>query len=94
METKGWDLHGYMVAVMAFMESPPSLWELTNDQLVQYWKKEYTIKKISTNALILQISVFLILGSLLIGYLADAKQAEGIKPLQMIFSKVSLQYFY
>jgi hypothetical protein len=25
-------------------------------------------------------SVFLILGSLLIGYLADAKQAEGIKP--------------
>ena len=23
---KGWDLHGYMVAVMAFMESRPSLW--------------------------------------------------------------------
>lgn len=80
METKGWDLHGYMVAVMAFMESPAIIMGL----LMISWfntEKEYTISKKSalmhsfTNG-----SVFLILGSLLIGYLADAKQAEGIKP--------------
>lgn len=80
METKGWDLHGYMVAVMAFMESPAIIMGL----LMISWfntEKEYTISKRSalmhslTNG-----SVFLILGSLLIGYLADAKQAEGIKP--------------
>ncbi len=80
MEANGWNLHGYMVAVMAFMESPAIIMGL----LLMTWfdsKKECSISKSSalTHSLT-NGSVFLILGSLIIGYLADAKQAEGIKP--------------
>lgn len=80
METKGWDLHGYMVAVMALMESPAIIMGL----LMISWfntEKEYSISKRSAlTHCLTNGSVFLILGSLLIGYLADARQAEGIKP--------------
>ena len=84
----------YMVAVMAFMESPAIIMGL----LMISWfntEKEYTISKRSalmhsfTNG-----SVFLILGSLLIGYLADAKQAEGIKPFTNDIFKGFLAVFF
>lgn len=73
-------LHGHMVAIMALMESPAIIMGLL---LISYFQREgiQTIKKESvmrhslTNG-----SVLLILGSLIIGYIADAKQAEGIKP--------------
>lgn len=80
LESNGINLHGYMVAVMAFMESPAIIIGLI---LISYYnkkskiefKKSEVIKHSITNG-----SVLLILGSLLIGLIANAKQAEGIKP--------------
>ncbi len=73
-------LHGHMVAIMALMESPAIIIGLL---LISFYNKSESgsinqsqvIKHSFTNG-----SVLLILGSLLIGYVADAKQAEGIKP--------------
>jgi uncharacterized protein len=73
-------LHGHMVAIMALMESPAIIAGLFLMSI--YVKGENSksdklsvIKHSLTNG-----SVLLILGSLLIGLLANAKQAEGIKP--------------
>ena len=73
-------LHGYMVAIMALMESPAIIIGLV---LISLFNKEKTqkINKLEilghsfTNG-----SVLLILGSLVIGFLANAKQAQGIQP--------------
>jgi hypothetical protein len=72
-------LHGHMVAIMALMESPAIIIGLA---LVSTFSKDLgninrgaVIKHSFTNG-----SVLLILGSLVIGFMANAKQAEGIKP--------------
>lgn len=80
LETLQLNVHGYMVAIMALMESPAIIIGL---MLISFFDREKStkIKKRSvighslTNG-----SVLLILGSLVIGFLANAKQAEGIKP--------------
>lgn len=80
LESQQLILHGHMVAIMALMESPAIIIGLL---LISIFNKEETnkinkrevIKHSFTNG-----SVLLILGSLIIGYLANAKQAEGIKP--------------
>jgi hypothetical protein len=69
-----------MVAIMALMESPAIiigllLISIFNKDVHDKIKKRDAIKHSFTNG-----SVLLILGSLIIGYLANAKQAEGIKP--------------
>ena len=73
---------GYMVAVMALMESPAIIVAVI---LMKHYSKEinegksirlkYHIYHSLTNG-----SVLIILGSLLIGLIADSRQAEGIKP--------------
>ncbi len=80
LEAQQLNLHGHMVAIMALMESPAIIIGLVLISL--YNKKEKSkinipevVKHSLTNG-----SVLLILGSLVIGYLANAKQAEGIKP--------------
>ncbi|MCG3167689.1 MAG: hypothetical protein POELPBGB_03483 [Bacteroidia bacterium] len=73
-------LKGHMVAIMALMEAPSIIAALF---LISIFKKDRnekiqklsTIKHSFTNG-----SVLLIVGSLVIGYLANAKEAEGIKP--------------
>lgn len=80
LETQRLELHGHMVAVMALMESPAIIAGLL---LISVFNKEEqtTISKRDvlrhslTNG-----SVLLIIGSLVIGYFANAKQAEGIRP--------------
>ncbi len=80
LETQQLALHGHMVAIMALMESPAIIVGLL---LISLFQKEEagSIKKRAvlthsfTNG-----SVLLILGSLAIGFVANAKQAEGIKP--------------
>lgn len=80
LESHQLGLHGYMVAIMALMESPAIIVGLL---LINFFNKEEpnTINKRAvfkhsfTNG-----SVLLILGSLFIGFVANAKQAEGIKP--------------
>jgi hypothetical protein len=73
-------INGHMVAIMALMESPAIIMSLLlisvfNKKPNEKIKKSLAIKHSFTNG-----SVLLILGSLVIGYLASAKQAEGIKP--------------
>ena len=71
---------GHMVAMMALMESPAIISGLL---LISFYTRQETkssktwevIKHSFTNG-----SVVLILGSLTIGYFANAQQAEGIKP--------------
>ena len=80
LETHHLQIHGYMVATMALMESPAIIVGLLlisvfGKDTQQGIQKKEAVKHSLTNG-----SVLLILGSLIIGYLADAKQAEGIKP--------------
>ena len=71
---------GHMVAVMALMEAPAIIMGVV---LIKQFDKSANngtsigniIKHSFTNS-----SVLMIFGSLVIGYLANAKQAEGIKP--------------
>ena len=82
LEIQHLQLHGHMVAIMALMESPAIIVglllltlskEVDNQELAI--KKRTVIKHAFTNG-----SVLLILGSLCIGFMANAEQAEGIKP--------------
>lgn len=80
LESQQLNLHGHMVAIMALMESPAIivgllLISIFNKDDPNAIKKRTVIKHSFTNG-----SVLLILGSLVIGYVANAKQAEGIKP--------------
>ncbi len=80
LESQQLSLHGHMVAIMALMESPAIIIGLVlisifNKEESNTINKSSVIKHSFTNG-----SVLLILGSLIIGYLASAKQAEGIKP--------------
>ena len=75
-------LHGHMVAIMALMEAPAivvgliliSACDKTNTG-TDAMKKRKVVKHSFTNG-----SVLLILGSLVIGFMASDAQAEGIKP--------------
>ena len=73
--------NGHMVAVMAFMESPAIISGLL---LLSLFKKDGTPHKMELGSVLKHAltngSVVLILGSLIIGYIANEKQAEGIKP--------------
>lgn len=81
LESQQLILHGYMVAIMALMESPAIIIGLV---LISIYNKEETTTKIKLPSVIKHSltngSVLLILGSLIIGFIANAKQAEGIKP--------------
>jgi len=94
LESQQLELHGHMVAIMAMMESPAIivgllLISIFNKDETEVIKKRTAIKHSFTNG-----SVLLILGSLVIGFLANAKQAEGIKPLhKLICSKGFLAIF-
>lgn len=86
---------GYMVAVMALMESPAIIVAVI---LMKHYSKEinegksirlkYHIYHSLTNG-----SVLIILGSLLIGLIADSRQAEGIKPFTTDIFKGFLTIF-
>lgn len=79
LESQQLNFNGHMVAIMALMESPAIIMGLLLISIFnkqgESLKKRNAIKHSLTNG-----SVLLIMGSLLIGYLASAKQAEGIKP--------------
>lgn len=84
---------GYMVAMMALMEAPAIIVGVTLIRL--YGKKDKDSLKISsliqhsfTNG-----SVFIILGSLIIGLLASEKQAQGIEPFTTDIFKGFLAIF-
>lgn len=79
LDMQGVTFGGHMVAVMALMEAPAII---TGVILLQKYSDKGPVgglKSILHHALT-NGSVLLILGSLLIGFIADERQAEGIKP--------------
>ncbi|MFN5295892.1 MAG: sodium-dependent bicarbonate transport family permease [Flavobacteriales bacterium] len=84
---------GHMVAVMAFMESPAIIVGVI---LLSIYDKENDSKSNLGSILSHSFtngSVVLIFGSLLIGFIADTKQAEGIKPFTTDIFKGFLALF-
>ncbi len=81
LENMGLSIGGYMVAVMAIMEAPAIIAALL---LIQLYQKEEGTPKVKKREIVSHSltngSVLLILGSLVIGYLADVRQAEAMKP--------------
>ncbi|MFT7336589.1 MAG: hypothetical protein ACI9M1_002550, partial [Porticoccaceae bacterium] len=80
LEMQKYTFSGHMVAVMALMEAPAIiigviLIKMYNKKDVSSTKISDVIKHSFTNG-----SVLLILGSLVIGFLASEQQAMGIKP--------------
>ena len=84
---------GHMVAVMALMESPAIIVGVI---LIMQYDKETkangSVKNILHHSLT-NGSVLLIFGSLVIGLIADSKQAEGIKPFTTDIFKGFLALF-
>lgn len=84
---------GHMVAVMALMESPAIIVGVM--LLMKYSTREssnFNLKKIIAHSFT-NGSVLLIMGSLIIGCIADSKQAEGIKPFTTDIFKGFLAIF-
>lgn len=79
LELQGMDFHGHTVAIMAIMEAPAIIAGLV---LVSVYgqKGEGKIGRGVFHHAFLNGSVLLIIGSLFIGFFANAHQAEGIKP--------------
>lgn len=93
LEIQKYTFSGHMVAIMALMEAPAIiigviLMKIYNKNEVIKTKIKSVIKHSLTNG-----SVLLILGSLLIGYLASDQQAMGIKPFTTDIFKGFLAIF-
>lgn len=85
---------GHMVAVMALMESPAIIVGVI---LMMKFEKDKANNGVSFRSIVQHSftngSVLMILGSLVIGIIADAKQAEGIKPFTTDIFKGFLAIF-
>jgi hypothetical protein len=80
LETLSINSDGHMVAVMALMEAPAIIvGVLLIRSCSQKVTQNQSLKSLFVHSLT-NSSVLLILGSLIIGYLANEKAAEGIKP--------------
>lgn len=93
LEAHDLPFHGHMVAIMALMESPAIIIGLIliskfNKDSSTNISKRSVIKHSLTNG-----SVLLIIGSLLIGFVASDTQAEGIKPFTTDLFKGFLAIF-
>lgn len=79
LELRGQVFSGHMVAVMALMEVPAII---VGFLLMMHFEKSEQAPSLKTmmHHALSNGSVVMILGSLLIGWVADTKQAEGIKP--------------
>lgn len=93
LESQGITFGGHMVAVMALMESPAIIVGVI---LIMQFSKE-TKQKTRMGDIIHHSftngSVLMVLGSLIIGFVADVKQAEGIKPFTTDIFKGFLAIF-
>lgn len=93
LEIEQIDFGGHMVAVMALMEAPSIIIALL---LISLYDKENKVNismgKVVKHALT-NGSVLLILGSLVVGFLASEEQAQGIKPFTTDIFKGFLAVF-
>jgi hypothetical protein len=93
LEANDINFGGHMVAVMALMEAPAII---VGVMLISFYKTKLknrpdfssVIKHAFTNG-----SVIMLLGSLVIGYIANDSQAEGIKPFSTDLFKGFLSIF-
>lgn len=93
LEIQNYNYSGHMVAIMALMEAPAIIVGVI---LMRLYNKKAEIKtKLSTviRHSLTNGSVLLILGSLVIGYLASDQQAMGIKPFTTDIFKGFLAIF-
>ena len=93
LEIQKYTFSGHMVAIMALMEAPAIIIGVI---LMKFFKKNEVIKtkmKSVVKHSLTNGSVLLILGSLLIGYLASDQQAMGIKPFTTDIFKGFLAIF-
>jgi hypothetical protein len=86
-------VHGHMVAIMALMESPAIIAGLILISLCNGVNEERIRKSTALRHSFTNGSVLLIIGSLIIGLLADEKHAEGIKPFTTDIFKGFLAIF-
>jgi hypothetical protein len=95
LEMKGIPFGGHMVAVMALMEAPSIIIGML--LIMLHSKKAGESKKLDVRNLLGHAltngSVVLILGSLIIGFIANEAQAEGIKPFTTDIFKGFLAVF-
>jgi uncharacterized protein len=91
MESVAFD--GHMVAVMALMESPAIIVGVILLMKFDKEKEQTTSLKSIVHHSITNGSVLMIVGSLLIGLVADVKQAEGIRPFTTDIFKGFLAIF-
>lgn len=93
LEIEKIEFGGHMVAVMALMEAPSIIIGVLLVSLCdKNHRKEIPMKKVLSHA-VTNGSVLLILGSLVIGYLANDMQAQGIKPFTTDIFKGFLAVF-
>ena len=91
IELKGLHVSGHMVAIMALMEFPAIIISIVLMSIFDKQKEKnlgMLVKHALTNG-----SVILILGSLIIGLLANPLQAEGIRPFTTDIFKGFLSIF-
>ena len=86
--------NGHMIAVMALMEAPAII---VGVLLINYFKRSSKSDRSPISNILWHSvtngSVLLILGSLVIGYMASAEQAEGIRPFTTDIFKGFLAVF-
>ena len=93
LESQKLTFGGHMVAVMALMESPAIIVGVILLNRFQTDKSKASKFKNILHHSLTNSSVLMILGSLLIGIVADSKQAEGIKPFTTDIFKGFLAIF-
>lgn len=97
LEFEGVGFDGHMIAVMALMEAPAIVVGILLIRLFDKETEGSTTEKPSFSSVfnhsINNASVFLIIGSLIIGFLASDQQAAGIKPFTTDIFKGFLAIF-
>lgn len=92
IEQKGWAYGGHMVALMAMMEAPAIIVGVT---LMKKFKADAVQQSIGSllKHAVTNGSVFLLLGSTVIGFLASEQHAQGIAPFTTDIFKGFLALF-
>jgi hypothetical protein len=93
LEIEKIEFGGHMVAVMAMMEAPSIIIGVLLISIYdKAHRKEIPVRRVLCHA-VTNGSVLLILGSLVVGFLASEQQAEGIKPFTTDIFKGFLAVF-
>ncbi|MBX3043593.1 MAG: sodium-dependent bicarbonate transport family permease [Candidatus Kapabacteria bacterium] len=93
LEAQSIDFGGHMVAVMALMESPAIIVGVILIMLYEKEKESGTGMKKILHHSFTNASVLMLIGSLVIGFVSDAKQARGIEPFTTDIFKGFLAIF-